>query len=392
MRAQNNQVPNTPAGQVLAAFLEAFNSQDKAKLKAYIDTYQPAASLDDLRSMADRSQGFIVVSIENSGPRSIVFRVRENSTATERLGDFVLSSVDPPKVETWAFAAIPPNAKVKYHTLDSQRHREIVEDLAVRLRNYYVYSKIAEQMAVAIQDHLRRGDYDKLADGFAFANALNHDLAAVSHDMHLHVVYDPFDRPKGSGPNNRHKPSPEALAHLRVLLDRANCTFSKAEILPGNVGYVKFDAFADPSLCGGTASAAINFVARADAIIIDLRDNGGGDPAMVQYICSYLFDGAVHLNDFYNRHDDLTTQYWTYPYISAVHITARLYVLTSAKTFSAAEEFAYDLKTQKRATIVGAITAGGAHPLNGSPFPTISSSQFQSRAPSIRLPKQIGKG
>ena len=39
-----------------------------------------------------------------------------------------------------------------------------------------------------------------------------------------------------------------------------------------------------------------------------------------------------------------------------------VYVLTSNKTFSAAEEFTYNLKNLKRATIIGETTGGGAHP------------------------------
>jgi C-terminal processing protease CtpA/Prc len=149
-------------------------------------------------------------------------------------------------------------------------------------------------------------------------------------------------------------------------MKRANCAFDKAEILFGNIGYVKFDGFMDPSVCAPTVTAALSFVANADALIFDLRENGGGDPAMVAFIASYLFDGRTHLNDLYNRKENSTEQYWTLAYVPGERMPKQpVYVLTSKRTFSGAEEFAYDLQTQKRATLVGETTGGGAHPVAG---------------------------
>jgi len=140
-------------------------------------------------------------------------------------------------------------------------------------------------------------------------------------------------------------------------------------ILPRNVGYLKFNEFVDPGECGPTVSAAMGFVAHTDALIVDLRDNHGGQPTMVQLILSYFFDKPTHLNDIYIRPDNTTRQYWTLPYVPGPRlINTPLYVLTSKRTFSAAEEFTNDLKSQKRATIVGERTRGGAHPLNTIPI------------------------
>ncbi len=103
-----------------------------------------------------------------------------------------------------------------------------------------------------------------------------------------------------------------------------------------------------------------------DAIIFDLRENGGGDPKMVAMISSYLFDKPTHLNDLYNRKEDFTTQYWTLPYVPGNTLADKLaFVLTSKSTFSGAEEFTYNLKNMKRATVVGETTGGGANPAEG---------------------------
>ena len=146
-------------------------------------------------------------------------------------------------------------------------------------------------------------------------------------------------------------------------LERNNCTFVKLEILPENVGYVKFNGFPAPGVCGPTAAAAMNFLANADALIFDLRDNGGGDPRMVALIATYLFDRPVHLSDIYNRREDSTTQYWTLPYVPGKRLASTpAFVLTSGSTFSGAEDFAYNLQAIQRVTVIGETTGGGAHP------------------------------
>jgi retinol-binding protein 3 len=103
-----------------------------------------------------------------------------------------------------------------------------------------------------------------------------------------------------------------------------------------------------------------------DAIIIDLRENGGGDPKMVAYISSHLFAEPTHLNDLYNRKEDKTTEYWTLRDVPGARLAGKpVFVLTAKRTFSGAEEFSYNLKNLKRATIIGETTGGGAHPVSG---------------------------
>jgi C-terminal processing protease CtpA/Prc len=153
---------------------------------------------------------------------------------------------------------------------------------------------------------------------------------------------------------------------MRAQLERNNCAFDKAERLPANIGYLKFNAFFSPSICGVTAAAAMNFLGNVDAVIFDLRDNGGGDPDMIAFISTYLFDEPTHLNDLYDRKEDSITQHWTLPYVPGKRLAGKpVFVLTSKRTFSGAEEFSYNLKNLKRATIVGEVTGGGAHPVSG---------------------------
>jgi retinol-binding protein 3 len=123
----------------------------------------------------------------------------------------------------------------------------------------------------------------------------------------------------------------------------------------------------DEELGADTVAAAMNFVNGTDALIIDLRGNGGGNPAMVALICSYLFGPEpVHLNDLYWREGNRTDEFWTRKEVAGKrYLNKDVYVLTSKRTFSGAEEFSYNLKNLKRATIIGETTGGGAHPGGG---------------------------
>jgi C-terminal processing protease CtpA/Prc len=105
------------------------------------------------------------------------------------------------------------------------------------------------------------------------------------------------------------------------------------------------------------------FLANVDALVVDLRRNGGGDPSMIQFLPSYFFAERTHLNSFEWRGREGLEEFWTFEDVPGKRLVdVPIFVLTSSSTFSAAEEFTYNLKNLERATIVGATTGGGAHP------------------------------
>ena len=355
-------IPDTPAGKILQAWLDAFNSGDRAKAEAYVKTFDPKGSADSMLTFRSQTGGFELLGIESSEPKLIKFRVKEKASPTVAIGSIQVTNAQPPTVENFGLRAIPPGAVVENVKLDAAARQRVIDGLVSDLKEFYVYPETAQKMIEAVRDRQKQGAYDAITDGDALAATLTNDLQDVSHDKHLRVNYSPYKLPK----DDDHGPSPEQKERERKQMERSNCGFVKAEILPGNIGYLKFNFFANPELCGPTAIAAMNFLSHVDAIIFDLRDNGGGDPKMIALISTYLFDKPTHLNDLYNRKDDETTQYWTLPYVPGNRLPdAPAFVLTSKMTFSGAEEFSYNLKNLKRATIIGETTGGGAHPVDG---------------------------
>ncbi|WP_157468174.1 S41 family peptidase [Edaphobacter aggregans] len=355
-------VPGTPAGRTLQAWLDAFNSGDRAKVEAYVKTIYPKESVDGMMAFRQQTGGFDLLSIESTEPLHIRFRVKEKNGPTTALGNLLVKDGQPPTVDSLALRALPPGVVIENVTLDAALRKRVIDGVGENLTESYIDADLAKQMVDAMKMHADKGEYDSITDGDVFAERLTTDLRAVSHDKHLGVNFSPFKVP----PRKEGPPSPEEDARFHSQMDRMNCMFKKVEILPNNIGYIRFDGFMDASYCGPTVVAAMAFVAHTDALIFDLRENGGGQPVMVTMIASYLFDKPTHLIDIYNRKEDKTIQNWTLAYLPGQRLTKQpVYVLTAKKTFSGAEEFAFDLKNQKRATIVGETTGGGAHPVSG---------------------------
>ena len=238
-----------------------------------------------------------------------------------------------------------------------------IDSIGNKLKANYIFPEVADKMMASLESNFKKGNYKSITDPEEFANQLTEDLQSVSHDKHLRVMYDP----EGIAEQENVVTAADSIKYLNDYISsmqRNNFGFNKVEILDGNIGYLDLRSFSDTEYAGETAVAAMNFLSNADAIIIDLRQNGGGSPAMIQLITSYLYGAeSVHLNNFYWRPTDTHTQTWTLPHVSGKrNPDADVYVLTSSRTFSAAEEFSYNLKNLERATLIGETTGGGAHP------------------------------
>jgi hypothetical protein len=245
-------------------------------------------------------------------------------------------------------------------TLDSAEKKAVIDALCDNLESEYIFADITEEYVRTLRQNLRLGKYDGTEQPEEFARLINQDLEAVHEDRHLYVRFDPewVENERGR------KALDDEAVRLGEWRERTtNYGFREVEILPGNIGYLKFDSFSYDPGAYEPAIGAMSFLSNTAALIIDLRDNGGGSPEMVQFLCSYFLDNPrKHLNSFSYRDPEKLTQYWTYTYLPGRRLDQiDLYLLTSRRTFSAAEEFVYNLKNMKRATIVGEATGGGAH-------------------------------
>jgi retinol-binding protein 3 len=261
-----------------------------------------------------------------------------------------------------AMPAVPAQAPADRKIDDAER-KAVIDGVLAKVEANYVFPEVGRKMVEAVRSRQEKKEYDSISSGRELAETLTKHLRDVCKDKHLGVRYfaEPLPKDMDSGP------SAEQLKRSRESAALRNYGFKKIERLGGGgVGLLELEGFMAAEWIGDTAAAAMSFLANSEAIIIDLRKNGGGHPGAVILLCSYFFEEPTHLNDIYNRGTDTTRQYWSHPAVPGKKLTGKdLYVLTSTRTFSGAEEFAYNIQSQKRGTIVGETTGGGAHPTRG---------------------------
>jgi len=249
--------------------------------------------------------------------------------------------------------------------LTQQDQKEIVDKISILLEENYLFPEIGREIGVYLQKKLNEQKYRKISNPKLFARQITSDLQQINHDKHLSLVHDP-QRVKDLK-TEESQPSDEELREIRQRRferrRRNNFGFRKVEILEGNIGYLDLRSFRSTDYAASTALGALSFLSNSDAVIIDLRDNYGGGASMYLLLISYFFDSEmIHLSDLINRRSKSTQQFWTLPYVPGKRLSdVDLYILTSKRTFSAAEEFTYDLQCLERAVIVGETTGGGAH-------------------------------
>lgn len=231
---------------------------------------------------------------------------------------------------------------------DQTTVRKVIGGIAVELREAYVFPDTGAQAADALVKALDANAYADVTDPAQFARQLTEQLQAITKDSHMRVIF-------GSPFRNQSPPATPQDAGFAV------------KRLDGNIGYIHLARFVPPELFNPAANGAMRDLSDTAALIIDMRDNGGGHPASVAYLVSFFLDPdkPTHINDLIWRDRGTSTfrteSFWSSP-TPVSYLGKPIYVLVGPKTYSAGEEFAYDMQVLKRATVVGEKTRGGANP------------------------------
>lgn len=240
----------------------------------------------------------------------------------------------------------------------------VVAAVISHLESEYVDLTVGRNAARQLR---RRFDAAALKDagtGAAFAEALTRALREETGDGHLKVEFSETALNEDASAADEEFSAQEMERYYGA---HQNFGVRKVERLEGNIGLLELSVFPPAAMGGDTVAAAMQVLAHTDALIIDLRHNGGGGDT-VSLVASYLFDDLVDerqpLSGIYDRPSGVTRQEYTLPYVPGARFGANkpVYILISKRTFSAAEAFAYDMQALKRATVVGEPSGGGAHP------------------------------
>ncbi len=356
---QGNEVtiPETPAGKRLAEFLKVVKAGDEDARQAFSkagfvkdDEESVKTRTGQLGAMKSMVADAKLVRVASSAAhRLTVVMAVADGEATITLA---VEEDEPHRIASLSIARGPAGETAEtLEPLTAKDIEAIIEESAQQLEEKYVFPEVGDKMAAHLRGGLKDGKYSEISEPDVLAQQLTEELREICHDRHLGM------RPAAPPQNGAPRMRPRGLNH----------GFVKTEMLPGNIGYIKFNAFQPTEEALRVAAAAMEFVRDADALIFDVRENGGGSPRMIVCLTSYLFEKRTHLNSFYDRITGETTETWTTEETPDWRFPADMpvYVLTSNYTFSAAEEFTYNLQCLKRATIVGETTGGGAHPVRG---------------------------
>lgn len=254
-------------------------------------------------------------------------------------------------------AGPPPQKDI---AIDAAARRQVIGAVIANLDKAYVFPDKAAAMDARLRTSLQRGEFDSVTSADQFAQRLTATLREESHDGHLEVRYFEHALPPDA-PDQ--EPSPREKAEEMTEQRRMNYGMSSVSRLKGNLGYMDIHQFGRLPGAGDRIEAAMNLLAETSALIVDLRHCGGGDPDTVMNFASYLYDRPTHLNDIYWRAENRTQRRWTQAQVAGHRYgqARKVYLLTSADTFSGCEDLAYALKNNHRATLVGENTGGGAH-------------------------------
>jgi hypothetical protein len=356
-------LPETNAGRCVTAFIDMLADATPQHIRAFEMQYRSAKRLAEIgpddrvvrgQNVAERLGKVTLRDVLSVSTGSIAIAADSDHAGPVTL-EFIFDLEQGGKLDGIRIAPAGLGAGwLKPARLSPDERSAMVEAAAEAVAQGYVYPELGRKMAAALRAKLAAGGYDRFDEDLALAQCLTEEMREISHDRHLAVRPGPPNTDGHDGPGMR---------------DMAgdNFAFRKVELLPGNIGYIRFDAFLGEPQAFETASAAMAFLAHCDALIFDLRYNSGGTPESVRYITSYLFDKPTHLNDMIDRSGKTVAEYWTLDAVPGRRFAPDLpvFVLTSSNTFSGAEEFCYNLQNLKRATIVGETTGGGAHPVRG---------------------------
>lgn len=241
-------------------------------------------------------------------------------------------------------------------SIDPGEQREVIHAAADLIEARYVDAAKGREVAAA----LRRSDarWHEPSDPQAFARDATDFLRTTSGDGHLGLSYsaEPIPADDDNAAFN-------AAAMEKWYGAHVNHGVERIERYPDNILLLDLRVFPPPSMGGDLIAAAMTIVAQGDALILDLRNNGGGMET-ANLLMGYLLDGGSPLSGKYDRPTDTHTYATSPAWVPGRRFgtTKPVYVLTSRRTFSAAEAIAYDLQALKRAVIVGETTGGGAHP------------------------------
>lgn len=232
-------------------------------------------------------------------------------------------------------------------------------EISKKIKENYIFPDIAIITDSVMTAQIKSGIFNNLTNK-EFATSLTTSLRTITNDKHFYVKFLSSYRPDVSKLNDKEQ---QKLDNISNSLE--NFGFENIKRLEGNIGYINFKGFAEPKSSEIALASAMNFVSNTNSLIIDLRENRGGDGGMLLLFCSYFFKNKIKLCDIYYRNKRKNIENWTHEKVKgAKYLNKQVFILTSSNSFSAAEGLSYFLQSYGKARVIGEQTGGAANPVD----------------------------
>jgi hypothetical protein len=249
-------------------------------------------------------------------------------------------------------------------SIDDQK--KIINTICEKLEEIHAFPEYNLEICNGLLKNFEDAKYTAYTTLQTFADQLDEDLEILRGDKHLGIFYDSKMAADMESQNEEGEDAGYLTPQMIEEERKRNFGFKELKIMPGNIGYMDLRIFFPPKYAGETAVASMNYLSNCDALIIDLRNNGGGWDEMVTFLMSYFFDNdeSVTLSTTYSRYEDEYYQSNIFSYVPGnLLFNIPVFILTSRSTFSGAEAFAHYMKHFNKATLVGETTRGGQNPV-----------------------------
>lgn len=251
-------------------------------------------------------------------------------------------------------------------SLSKKELESAITAIAKLIDDNYVFPKKGKQIATHFLQEYKNGKFNQTNDWNTFGSIATECLRNFSHDGHLYVRHDPKTVKELTAAqhdpvdsNSTDQFSYDPFYYGKEAIEK-NFGFREVKILDGNIGYIKLSEINISARSLPVLFAAMEFISNTKALVIDLRDNGGGGSELGSVFPSYFLPKDIPLLDFKTRNGPSTIDK-TVLWLTEKKYDNPLFIIVNNGTASAAEAFAYSLQNKKRAKIIGQPSAGAAN-------------------------------
>lgn len=270
------------------------------------------------------------------------------------------------KIINWALLFISINCQAQTSSRDalvsSKKQKVILDNFAKELSGNYIYPEKTKLISTKLDSAFKAGYFKTSKNNAEFGLRVTQFVRSIVQDNHLGLKYrdknqiGPQPFMKRREPNDRGEMLPPPMAGMREPVE--------FKILEDNIGFLRLDLFDEQPIFYDKIDEAFEAAKNTKALIIDLRNNGGGSPKAVAYVASYLLKENTQMSSIFVRDGKgiIEDKFFTEAVRGKKFMEKPVYILTGKRTFSAAEHFTYDLQALKRVKVIGVKTVGGANP------------------------------